>query len=159
MKLVSINPATPAPATPAPAPTEPPAGTVARAPSALGVPTVDDGSAAASASLEQVASYVGMLHAAIDENPSFYARLVKRGFLDSAIDYAKYAYAIIDYDKSLDNDGFKGMIEGAVLEALLAVRGMGTPAVPDPDMVDELKMAAAAAGNAAHGLVTLVAKR
>lgn len=132
-----------------------PGAAVERAPGALSVPTMDDGSATASASLDQVASYVGMLHAALGEDPTFYARLVKRGFLDSAIDYARYAHAVVDYDRLLDNDGFKGMIEGAVLEALLAARGMGTPGVAEPDLADELDMARAAASNAARGLETL----
>ena len=136
-----------------------PASEVRRAPSVLGVPTLDDGSASASASLDQVASYVGMLHTALTGDPTTYARLVKRGFLESAIDYAKYAYAVIDYDKSLNNDGFKGMIEGAVLEALIAASDMGTPTITEPSLADELSMARAAATNAAHGLQTLVAAR
>jgi hypothetical protein len=147
MKLVT-TPA--APATPAPAPAEE---AVRRAPqTSFSVPSLDDGSASASASLDQVASYVGMLHAALADDPAFYARLVKRGFLDNAIDYARYADSLIDYDKDLDNDGFKGMIEGAVLEALLAAKGMGTPAVAEPNLADELRMAQAAATNAARGL-------
>ena len=112
MKLVTPTAPTAAPATPAPA-----EATVRRSPSTLSVPSLDNGSASAAASLDQVASYVGMLHAALGDDPAFYARLVKRGFLDNAIDYARYADSLIDYDKDLDNDGFKGMIEGAVLEA------------------------------------------
>lgn len=130
-----------------------------RAPSTVAVPSVDDGSAAASSSLDQVASYVGLLHAALGDDPSFYARLVKRGFLDSAIEYARYAYALLDYDKGVDNDGFKGMIDGAVLEALLAAKGMGTPTVAEPNLADELAMARAAATNAARGLETLAGAR
>jgi hypothetical protein len=149
---------TPSPATNPPAPT-PEAEPVHRAPSTLTVPSLDDGSATAMASLDQVASYVGMLKGALGEDPTFYARLVKRGFLDSAIDYAKYAYSVIDYDKSLDNDGIKGIIDGAVLEALLAARGMGTPVAADPNLVDELEMARAAAANSARGLEALVTKR
>lgn len=150
----SATTADPAPA--APAPGEPAPDAVRRAPSTLRVPSVDDGSAAASASLAQVASYVGMLHAALGDDPDFYARLVKRGFLDSAIDYARYAIAVIDYDKHLDNDGFMGMIDGAVLEALLAAKGMGTPSIAEPNLADELAMARAAATNAAGGLEALV---
>ncbi len=127
--------------------------------STLGVPDLDDGSASASASLDQVASYVNMLHAALGEDPSFYARLVKRGFLESAIEYTRYALAVVDYDKRLDNDGFEGMIEGAVLEALLAARNMGTPTIAEPNLADELRMAGAAASNAARGLSTLVTAR
>lgn len=152
-----------APMTSLPAPTEAPASPAApsdvprRHPSStLGVPTLDDGSASASASLDQVASYVSMLHAALGEDPSFYARLVKRGFLESAIEYTRYALAVVDYDKRVDNDGFEGMIEGAVLEALLAARNMGTPSVAEPNLADELRMAGAAASNAARGLATLV---
>lgn len=151
MKLHVATAPTPVPAAPAPA-TE----GVRRSPGSLAVPSLEDGSAAASASLDQVASYVSMLHAALGEDPSFYARLVKRGFLESAIDYAKYAYAVVDYDKAGDNDGFKGMIEGAVLEALLAARDMGTPSISEPNLADELAMARAAATNAARGLQTLV---
>lgn len=143
--------AEPAPAEPAP---------VRRSPgSAINVPSVDDGSAAGSAALNQVASYVSMLHAALADDPNFYARLVKRGFLDSAIDYTRYALAVIEYDKHLDNDGFDGMIDGAVLEALLAARGMGTPIVAEPNLADELRMAGAAATNAARGLQELVDRR
>jgi hypothetical protein len=157
MKLAATLPsafatAPPAEATPADATPSP----VKRAPSALAVPALNDGSASASASLDQVASYVSMLHAALGDDLSFYARLVKRGFLDSAIEYAKYAYALVDYDKAQDNDGFKGMIDGAVLEALLAAKGMGTPTVATPILADELSMAQAAATNAARGLETLV---
>ena len=129
---------------------------VRRAPGTLAAPSLEDASATASASLDQVASYVGMLHTALSDDPTFYARLVKRGFLENAIDYAKYAYAVIDYDKAGDNDGFKGMIDGAVLEALLAARTMGTPAVAEPNLADELAMAKAAATNAARGLQSLV---
>jgi hypothetical protein len=149
---------TPAPSAIVPDPTPAPA-PVHRAPSTLTVPSLDDGSASAMASLDQVASYVGMLKGALADDPSFYARLVKRGFLDSAIDYAKYAYSVIDYDKSVDNDGIKGIIDGAVLEALLAASTMGTPAVADPNLVDELAMAGAAASNSARGLEALVTKR
>ncbi|MCW2922311.1 MAG: hypothetical protein JWL76_2185 [Thermoleophilia bacterium] len=146
-----------APTTSMPAPTEGPSDVPLRAPSStIGVPTLDDGSASASASLNQVASYVGMLHAALGEDPSFYARLVKRGFLESAIEYTRYALSVVDYDKRLDNDGFEGMIEGAVLEALIAARNMGTPTVTEPNLADELRMAGAAASNAAKGLETLV---
>ena len=141
----------------APIPVAPtPTDTVRRAPSTLQVPPVDDGSATASASLNQVASYVGMLRAALGEDPSFYARLVKRGFLESAIEYTRYALEVVDVDKRVDNDGFEGMIEGAVLEALLAARNMGTPAVEDPNLSSELSMAGAAATNAANGLLSLV---
>jgi hypothetical protein len=156
MKLAATLPS---PTSPTPeAPTVEPA-PVRRAPGTVSVPSVDDGSASASASLDQVASYVGMLHAALGDDPAFYARLVKRGFLDSAIEYARYAYGLIDYDKDLDNDGFKGMIDGAVLEALLAAKGMGTPVVAEPNLADELAMAGAAASNAARGLETLAGKR
>ncbi len=152
-----------APITSTPAPVDGgagPADVPRRAPSSvLGVPTLDDGSASASASLNQVASYVSMLHAALGEDPSFYARLVKRGFLESAIEYTRYALAVVDYDKRLDNDGFEGMIEGAVLEALLAARNMGTPTVAEPNLADELRMAGAAATNAARGLDSLVTAR
>ncbi|MCB0877766.1 MAG: hypothetical protein KDC46_02140, partial [Thermoleophilia bacterium] len=96
MKLIAPT-TTPAPTTPAA--DEAGAALPRRAPSVLQVPSVDDGSAAASASLDQVASYVGMLHAALDEDVSFYGQLVKRGFLDSAIDYARYALEVIDNDR------------------------------------------------------------
>lgn len=129
-----------------------------RAPSTLAVPTLEDGSASAAASLDQVASYVGMLHGALNDDPSFYARLVKRGFLESAIDYARYAFALIDYDKTLDNDGLEGMIEGAVLDALLSARDMGTPAIVEPDLSNELTMARAAATNAARALDTITGR-
>jgi hypothetical protein len=156
MKLAATLPApstTVPPATEA-APADP--APVKRAPSTLAVPSLDDGSASASSSLDQVASYVGLLHGALNDDPAFYARLVKRGFLESAIEYARYAYALVDYDKSLDNDGFKGMIDGAVLEALLAAKGMGVPTIAEPNLKDELAMARAAATNAARGLETLV---
>jgi len=130
---------------------------IRRAPSLLSTPALDDASATASASLQQVASYVEMLHVALGENPTFYQRLIKRGFLDAAIDYARYATSILEYDKLLDNDGFQGMIEGAVLEGLLSARNMGTPAIAEPDLSDELAMARAAAMNAAKGLDSLVA--
>lgn len=129
-----------------------------RAPSVMSVPSIDDGSAAASASLDQVASYVQLLHAALGDDPSFYERLVRRGFLDSAIDYARYAVGVIDHDKHLDNDGLMGMIDGAVIEALLAAKGMGTPAIAEPNLADELAMARAAATNAARGLEALVTR-
>ena len=156
MKLAAALPASVAPAPPV---TEAPAAEpapVRRAPSSLNVPAIDDGSASAASSLDQVASYVGMLHAALSDDPTFYARLVKRGFLDSAIEYAKYAYALVDFDKHLNNDGFKGMIDGAVLEALLAAKGMGTPTIAEPNLSGELAMARAAASNAARGLEALV---
>ncbi|MCW2927496.1 MAG: hypothetical protein JWM86_1464 [Thermoleophilia bacterium] len=153
MKLATMPPAAPV-ASPAPSPAVD--GAVRRSPSSLNVPSLEDGSASASASLDQVASYVGMLKAALVDDPNFYARLVKRGFLDSAIDYAKYAYAVVDYDQHVNNDGFKGIIEGAVLEALVAARDMGTPAIAEPNLADELAMAAAAATNAARGLQALV---
>lgn len=129
-----------------------------RAPGTLSVPTLDDASATASASLQQVASYVGMLDAALGDDPTFYERLVQRGFLDSAIDYARYAYDVIEIDGQLDNDGFEGMIEGAVIEALLAARSMGTPTAAEPALVGELKMAGAAAANAAAALATLAGR-
>lgn len=150
---------TAAPIASMPAPTEASTDAPRRHPSTLGVPTLDDASASASASLNQVASYVSMLHAALGEDPSFYARLVKRGFLESAIEYTRYALSVVDFDKRVDNDGFEGMIEGAVLEALLAARNMGTPAVAEPNLADELRMAGAAASNAAKGLEALVTAR
>lgn len=153
MKLATTPPA------PAPAPTTPAKVGVRRAPSPLAVPSVDDASAAASASLNQVASYVGMLHGALADDPAFYERLVKRGFLDSAIDYTRYALSLIDYDKQVDNDGFEGIVDGGVLTALLAARGMGTPSVAEPNLADELAMARAAATNAASGLQALVTAR
>lgn len=156
MKLAAALPSPSAPAAPV-ADAEPPP--VERAPGVVAVPSLDDGSAAASSSLDQVASYVGMLHAALNDDPSFYARLVKRGFLESAIEYARYAYALVDYDKALDNDGFKGMIDGAVLEALLAAKGMGVPTIAEPNLTSELAMARAAATNAARGLETLATVR
>jgi hypothetical protein len=144
-----------APAVPAPAPPAP----TRRAPSSLTTPSLDDASAAASASLDQVASYVGLLQGALSDDTAFYERLVKRGFLDNAIDYTKYALAVMEYDKSLDNDGFDGIVEGAVLEGLLAAKSMGTPAFADPNLVDELSMAKAAATNAADGLALLAARK
>lgn len=131
---------------------------IRRAPGTLAAPTLDDASATASASLQQVASYVGMLDAALGDDPTFYDRLVQRGFLDSAIDYARYAYDVIDFDHQLDNDGFEGMIEGAVIKALLAARSMGTPAAAEPNLIGELKMAGAAAANAATALATLAGR-
>jgi hypothetical protein len=155
MKLTAALPMT----APVPADTSADDGAVRRAPSALAVPELENGSAAASASLDQVASYVGMLHGALADDPSFYARLVKRGFLDSAIEYTRYALAVVDFDKHLDNDGFDGMIEGAVLQALLAARNMGTPTITEPNLADELSMARAAASNAARGLQVLAEAR
>jgi hypothetical protein len=146
--------ATPAPTTPA----APAASTVRRAPNTLTVPSLDDGSASASATLHQVASYVTMLGTALGESAESYARLVKRGFLDDAISYAQYAYALVDYDKSLDDDGFKGMIEGGVMEALKGARSYGTPVAVDVNLRDELDMARAAAANAADALALLATK-
>jgi hypothetical protein len=133
-------------------------GRIQRAAGTLAAPTLDDASATASASLHQVASYVGMLDAALGDDPTFYERLVQRGFLDSAIDYARYAYDVIDFDGELDNDGFEGIIEGAVIEALLAARNMGTPVAAEPALIGELKMAGAAAANAATALATLAGR-
>ncbi len=129
-----------------------------RAPSVLQVPSIDDASAAASASLDQVASYAGMLQAAAGDDPEFYERLVNRGFLDSAIEYTRYSLELIDEDRHLDNDGFDPMIAGAVLEALLSARNMGTPVGTEPNLVDELRMAQAAATNAAKGLLALATR-
>lgn len=126
------------------------------APGAMWAPTMGDSSATASASLDQVARYVGMLHAALGEDPSFYARLVTRGFLDIAIDYARYAQAVMDHDGLLDDDHVKGMIQRAVLEALLTARRMGIRGVAERDLADELDMARAAAANAARALESLV---
>lgn len=127
-----------------------------RLPSALEVPSVPDGSAAAAASLDQVASYVGLLSESMVSGPDAYARTIKRGFLESALNYAKYAYAMVDFDQSVNNDGFKGMIEGAVIESLVTAKQMGLPTGAEPDLVNELTMVAAAATNAARALEALV---
>lgn len=120
------------------------------------VPSLDDGSAAAAASLDQVASYVSLLTSALQTSPDEYARTIKRGFLESAINYTKYAYGIVDYDRTLDNDGFKGMIEGAILDSLIAARQLGIPVAMEPNILDELRMAGSAATNAAKALNGLV---
>lgn len=153
---MQLTPTT-APVSPSTAPADPAEPAMpSRAPSTLAVPSLEDGSASASASLNQVASYVDMLQTAHTAHAGDYARLVKRGFLDSAIEYTRFALAVLEYDKRVDNDGFEGMVEGAVLQALLAARNMGTPTVVEPNLVAELGMARAAASNAADGLRALV---
>lgn len=140
----------PAPTTPAAEPTP-----VRRAPSILQVPAMPDGSAAAAASLDQVASYVAMLTGALGDDPSFYDRLVKRGFLDNAIDYTRYALEVLDNDRLEDNDGFVGMVEGAVLGSLREAQGLGSAAAARADLVAELRMAQSGASNAAKSLLAL----
>ena len=161
-------PAAPAPAAPAPAapaaaapaasgaPAPPvPSPPVRRAPSSLAVPSVDDASAAASAALHQTASYVGLLTEALDRSADEYTRVVKNGFLDDAISYAQYAHALIDYDKNVDNDGFAGMVEGAVMAALKGVRAHREPIADPANLRAELTMAGAAATNAASAMALL----
>lgn len=157
MKLAA--PTAPAATSTSPMPRPGPDVPTRRAPGPLTTPSLDDASATAASSLDQVASYIELLQGALVEDTAFYERLVKRGFLDNAIDFTKYALSVMDYDKSLDNDGFDGIVEGAVLEGLLAARSMGTPTAGDPDLADELSMARAAATNAAQGLAILAARQ
>lgn len=140
----TVSPSATAPATDSP---------VKRGPSTLTVPSLEDGSAAASASLDQVASYLGLL----TEDGGEYEERLKRGFLESAIEYAKFAGNVLDYDESVDNDGFQGIIEGAVLQSLYAAKSVGVPPSFSQSLFDELAMAQAAATNAARGLEAMVA--
>lgn len=93
--------------------------------------------------LDQVARYVRMLGAALADSPEFYARLVQRGFLLSAIDHASVASELTDLQAGATS---------TILERLTGARVMGSAA--SAELVQALQLAQVEAVAAAHAIRT-----
>lgn len=101
------------------------------------------GSSVAAASMRRVATTAGLLHAALGDDHAFYARLVRRGFLQGAIEHARFALATVD--ELHPGDPTAGTDEARALAALLAARTID----PTSGSVQRLRAELAAARAAA----------
>ncbi len=93
--------------------------------------------------MRRVATTAGLLRAALGDDHAFYAQLVRRGFLQAAIEHARFALAIVD--DLHPQDPTAGTNEARALAALLAARTID-PSTGDADrLASELAAARTAA--------------
>ena len=114
----------------------------------LAEPVMTSMTTVACASMLRVGRYVEMLDAALRDDPRFYGQLVRRGFLENAIEHARHAHG------SVDDDGIRA-VHDDVIEALLAARDRGVPVIAEPALIVELQLAGVAAADAASALSVL----
>ncbi|MCW2925421.1 MAG: hypothetical protein JWM98_2825 [Thermoleophilia bacterium] len=98
--------------------------------------------AAARAALEQVTRSASLLRAALGDDPAFYERLVHRGFLDNAIDFARYAA------ERIDDVVLRDAVQETVVDPLVAARRLGPSTASHARLTDHLAAAATAAAAA-----------
>lgn len=75
----------------------------------------------AGSAFARVVSYLELLHTALVDDPTFYAALVRRGFLESAIQHTRYTISMV-----VDEVAVANVIESSVLDVLLCMQEMGT---------------------------------
>lgn len=135
--------------------------TTLHAPGPAALPTTDSAdvgaATAVAASLGQVARYAGMLRIARADDFDFYTGLVRRGFLESAIQFARHAIEALEADGAVDRAELVDMLERSMLAALLDVRRAGAVAATRA-VVHELGRARMAALAASETLVPLATR-